>query len=366
MSYFAISRETGYMALNVAAATAIVVVNKAVLARFPFPSLLAAAHAGATWAVLRGGLGVSASADAARAGAVLAALNVASIVLSNWNLAVNPVLVFQSSRSLATPLTFALENLVADARHPRELYMPLLAVCVGSIASLPDDAFASIATGGDDEAVASRAVTLPGLLIAAAAALAAAGSIVGSAVALKRALPPGAKRDGFELLLAQMPYMVAFSVMLWASDTVVTQRAPALVFSSLSSGLTVSVGAAVLVSCVLAATLNFTAFVTVGAYSALAYQMLGQLKSVLVVLIGVLVFSERVNARQAVGLTLSSGGLYYFARLKLATEESARTTVAASAGRSASAMADVADDETAREISGVSAAALGSVDSVRA
>lgn len=289
------------MIVNIIASTGIIAVNKMLMKQLPSPPLLAGFHAITTWILLKG-KGIQPTEGKHALMALLASVAVSSLLLSNWNLALNPISIFQASRIMTTPVTFFAENAWLGTQHQAIIYPPLIAVCVGVAMSMPADTWSM-------EASTSKSITSLGLLLAVASCIIGALGVMQSAYIQKR---EGVSGHG--PLLAMQPWTALFCLMVFG-----VQQAPAAASGTVSvlSEVTTGTLQLLLVSCLFAAAINFTSFMIIGRFSALTYQMLGHAKVLLVSLTGYLIFAEDMTRTQVLGLALVLTGLCSYSYLKM-------------------------------------------------
>jgi len=293
-----LSTPTFAMAANVVCATLIVSINKALLAYIPFPTLLACVHAMATWFTLYF-VGIERAEVRMTHAVIMAGLSLSGIVLSNINLATNSLAVFQASRILMTPVTCLLERLVLGRRHSLGTYAAIFAVCLGVTLSLPD--VENLPNGVQ--------TTGFGIAVALASCIASSAAVIFVAYGQT----PGSA-GGFGLLRVQQPIMAIFGILMWASGLDAASRSQNISFSLImvDSRALLLLG----LSCAMAAVINISSFLVVGKFSALVYQMLGHLKTLLITAVAILVFHESISLRQAEGLLICAGGLAAFSFFK--------------------------------------------------
>lgn len=72
----------------------------------------------------------------------------------------------------------------------------------------------------------------------------------------------------------------------------------------------------ILLSCVLALGVNVSNYLVLGMTSPLTYQVLGHVKTIFILILGFVVFSKPVDARQAIGIVLGIASVVVYTELK--------------------------------------------------
>ena len=83
----------------------------------------------------------------------------------------------------------------------------------------------------------------------------------------------------------------------------------------------------ILLSCVFALGVNISNYIVLGKTSPLTYQVLGHLKTVLILVLGVVLFNKTVNIQNVVGIVVAMAGVVAYTELKRREETSGVKTV---------------------------------------
>lgn len=301
------------ISLNVGAAVAIVLLNKLLFRAWPFALALTAVHAIFTQAgtrALRTAGAFEAVTLPAAPVARMALCGVASIVLMNISLALNPIGIFQASKILIVPATAVLERVMLGRRAGWRVLVALAAVCAGVALSAPPDVLTSLEH--------SRA-SLMGLAVAAAAVL-----VASTAVILIGATQKQLSASPLALLDAQQRYVIVYALVM----TIIFEDWSAAMRGVADN----SIAVLVVVTAALSVALNASGFAVLQLLSPLSYQVTSHLKTVATLALGVSLFGETMLARQAAGFALSIAGVVAYA----AARASEAKDVAAAAENSTS------------------------------
>jgi drug/metabolite transporter (DMT)-like permease len=269
---------------NVASGIGVVLANKAVFstARFKYPVLLTALHYATNFILLvalaRGGMMKWRSADGASS-----AIHGTTLVwalhnaLSNLSLSRNSVGLYQISKIMVTPLICTIEFVLYGKLPPQRQALALLGACVG----------VALATVSDVQ------VTMLGASTAMASACASATLKVLQQDVLQRL-----RWSSLELMYRT-----------WGAQLVLLLVGLPLLEPSWmqATGYAWTAGGAAVVSlsCLAAFALNVSSLVAIKLTSAIAIVLLGQTKTVLTLLGGVLLFDAAPSPRMVAGATLA-------------------------------------------------------------
>jgi solute carrier family 35 protein E3 len=72
----------------------------------------------------------------------------------------------------------------------------------------------------------------------------------------------------------------------------------------------------IFITCVLALGVNITNYSVIGSTSPLTYQVLGHLKTILIIIIGFVLFNKAVDMRNVIGITIAMAGVIAYTELK--------------------------------------------------
>jgi hypothetical protein len=161
------------VALNVASAVGVILVNKFLLRVWPFALALTLAHSLVTKTatlVLRAGGIFEATALPTMAVGKVALCGIMSVVLMNLSLSLNPIGIYQASKILVLPMTAALELVVYGTAQSNDVWAALVIVMAGVALSFPSAVVSSLTE--------TAIITWLGLAVAAAAVIVAAGAVL--------------------------------------------------------------------------------------------------------------------------------------------------------------------------------------------
>ena len=74
--------------------------------------------------------------------------------------------------------------------------------------------------------------------------------------------------------------------------------------------------ALVVTSCLLAVWVNVSAYICIGSFSALTFQVIGHVKTATIVFVGWLIFGDVVRTQQVAGLCIAMSGIFAYTRIK--------------------------------------------------
>ncbi|KAI9222687.1 hypothetical protein BC828DRAFT_403819 [Blastocladiella britannica] len=290
---------------NVVTSVAIVLVNKRVLAVFPRAVILTLLHQAFCWLVTSlmvwsGTLAVPPAAAANRRAAALAgATNVLGLYLMNVSLSVNSVGVYQLSKLACLPVIGMLQTVLYRAPVPPTAHLvSLTIVMLGVVLSTQKD----FRTHPAGLMVSTVAVILTSL----------------SQVTIQH-LPSFRGLNGMQTVALMSPYSTGVLAVLVAFIDL-----PQMVFSPDSTGQSLGAQLAaapwgyVAVSCVLALGANYYGNSIISATSAITFNLVGHLKTVLIVVAGA-VFSPAANdlgVAKVLGMAVSMTGMGAYTWLK--------------------------------------------------
>jgi drug/metabolite transporter (DMT)-like permease len=280
---------------NVISAIAIIMLNKILLNYWPFPWTLSVFHALVTWfgiyLVHRFDFVKHASISFIHV-SISAMAGLLSISMMNLNLQINSVGVYQSSKLLVIPLTALLEFLLLGTRFGLDSIFYLCCMLTGVVLSLPDEYFNSL----------KGRITIEGIAVASAASLISSLSIIIIGyIQTTNSVKP------LTLLYSQQPFAVMYSVSL--SLFFEKPRDAWLLSNFMTSILLVVTG-------LLAISINFTGFILISALSPLSFQIVTLLKSLGVSVMGSFLFHESMLSQQWYGVILASLSMLMFSLSK--------------------------------------------------
>ena len=227
----------------------------------------------------------------------LAAAYVGYIVLCNLNLNINPVGFYQISKIAVAPAVLVINSLFYGKHASLRVISSICVVCLG----------VGLATVSDPE-ISSN---LFGLLVGLGSVLATAlyqiwaGSIqkelsLGSMQLLHQYIPLAAAQLGVVVVLFEP--LGIFN----------THEGTILGYEYTFGSVT-----AILISAVLGLLVNLSTFLVIGATSSLTYNVVGHVKTVIILTGGVVFFGDVMSAKKILGIVLSMAGIVWYSQIKL-------------------------------------------------
>ena len=291
-----------YGLTNLSSVVMIVVANKMVLFthRFRFAVTLTWLHAVFTTvgmaAMARCGVFERKPVPWART-APVAAVYVGFVVLNNLSIQLNPLGFYQMSKLTITPVLVAIEWLAYGKRASPRVLASIAVLLVGiALVTLTDAQVSSNPLG---------------VLAAAAAVLVTALYQVWAGTKQKEL-----GLDGMQLLQQVSPASVLLLAALIPLMEPVgwSDRRPGTI---LGYEPTAAAVAWILASSALGLVVTLSTFLFIGATSSLTYNVVGHLKTVLIVAAGVLLFGDEVGAKKLFGLSVAMGGIVWYSAIKM-------------------------------------------------
>lgn len=297
-----------YGLLNVASATGIVFANKTVFSifHFSFTYALTFIHTLVTWMGMQGfrQLGIFEPKPVAKSRlAPLAAAYVGYIVLCNLNLNINPVGFYQITKIAVAPAVLGLEAAVYGRRASPKVMASVALVCLGvGLATITDPQISSNLAG---LAVGFGSVAATAMYqIWAGVKQKELG--LGSMQLLHQYVPLAA------LLLAIL--VPIFEPMGWRNPTADTVLGYRFTLGSL---------VAIAISAMLGLLVNLSTFLVIGATSSLTYNVVGHIKTVLILSGGVLFFGDAMPPKKIGGILIAMMGIVWYSQIKLSESKAA-------------------------------------------
>lgn len=298
-----------YLFVNVASASGIVFANKAVFKFYDF-------HFAVTLTWIHTLFTIVGMRLFARAGmfkpkkltfaqvAPLAAAFVGYVVLNNISLNLNSVGFYQISKILISPMILVLEKVLYGKSSTLQTKLAILLVLVGvGIASVSD---VSVNLSGTVVAMAAVVVTATyQIWVGTKQKELGAGSMQ-----LLHEYTPAAAT----FLLALIPILEPVGMFSSTPDTIL--------------GFNYTGGAivAITISAVLGLVVSLSTFLVIGATSSVTYNVVGHMKTVIIILGGYLFFGDEMNPRKLLGIVLCLSGVYWYTHVKLAQTLSASSS----------------------------------------
>ncbi|CAD6243427.1 unnamed protein product [Miscanthus lutarioriparius] len=278
----------GSLTLSVASSVAIVICNKALISTlgFPFATTLTSWHLMVTFCTLHVAQRLRFFEPKAIDGqtvVLFGLLNGTSIGLLNLSLGFNSIGFYQMTKLAIIPFTVLLETIFLKKRFSETIKFSLLVLLLGvGIASVTDLKLNCLGS------------TLSGLAIATTCV----GQILTNTIQRKL------KVSSTQLLYQSAPYQAAI---LFATgpfvDHLLTGRS---VFAHV---YTFPVVGFIILSCLIAVSVNFSTFLVIGTTSPVTYQVLGHLKTCLVLSFGYTLLHDPFTARNILGILVAIFGM---------------------------------------------------------
>ncbi|WOL04323.1 hypothetical protein Cni_G13044 [Canna indica] len=294
----------GSLALSVASSVSIVICNKALMSTlgFPFATTLTSWHLMVTFCTLhmaqRFHFFEPKSIDF-RTVVVFGVLNGMSIGFLNLSLGFNSIGFYQMTKLAIIPFTVLLETVFLKKKFSKSIRLSLLVLLIGvGIASITD-----------------LKLNLLGSVLSA---LAIATTCVGQI--LTNTIQKRLKVSSTQLLYQSSPYQAAILFVTGPFvDQLLTKRN---VFAYSYSLLVVGF---IVLSCLISVSVNFSTFLVIGTTSPVTYQVLGHLKTCLVLSFGYTILHDPFTARNITGILVAifGMGLYSYFSVQESKKKSA-------------------------------------------
>ncbi|KQJ83623.1 UDP-xylose transporter 1 [Brachypodium distachyon] len=278
----------GSLALSVASSVAIVICNKALISTlgFPFATTLTSWHLMVTYCTLHVAQRLHFFEPKAVDGhtvILFGLLNGTSIGLLNLSLGFNSIGFYQMTKLAIIPFTVLLETIFLKKRFSETIKLSLMVLLLGvGIASVTDLKLNLLGS------------VLSGLAIATTCV----GQILTNTIQKKL------KVSSTQLLYQSAPYQAAI---LFATgpfvDQLLTNR------SVFAHKYSTPVVAFIILSCLIAVSVNFSTFLVIGTTSPVTYQVLGHLKTCLVLSFGYTLLHDPFTMRNILGILVAIFGM---------------------------------------------------------
>ena len=309
----------GALALSVSSSVSIVIVNKYLISTlgFPYVTCLTATHMAVTAVALRGAARLKflePKPIERRALVKFAALNGVSVAFLNLSLGFNSVGFYQMTKLAIIPCTVGIQQAFYAKRFSREVKASLATLLLG----------VAVATVTD-----VRLNALGALVSLLAVATTCVSQIWTNTMQKEHGV------DSTQLLHAASPYMSAIlAVVALPLDVGLNGDGAASSgggdAASAPDASALFVAAVAAATCAIAVAVNFSTFLVIGKCDAVTYQVLGHLKTVLVLAFGVFALGDDVNARNALGVAVALVGMVAYGAAESA-EKRRRSAAALSA-----------------------------------
>jgi solute carrier family 35 protein E3 len=313
--HYQLALTAAYGVTNLSSVVMIVVANKMVLFtyKFSFAVMLTWLHAIFTTV----GMAAMSACGAFESKRVpwtrtlpIAAVYVGFIVFNNLSIQLNPLGFYQMSKLAITPVLVAIERVVYGKRASARVLGSIAVLLVGiTLCSVTDSQVSS---------------NLQGILAAVAAVLVTALYQVWAGTKQKEL-----GLNGMQLLQQVSPASVALLAVLIPILEPVGWRDPR---PGTILGYELSVGAVtwILISSALGLVVTLSTFLFIGATSSLTYNVVGHLKTLLIVAAGVVFFGEEIGLKKLTGLLVAMAGIVWYSQIKLVESSAAASAVSSS------------------------------------
>ncbi|PKA52081.1 putative membrane protein [Apostasia shenzhenica] len=297
----------GSLALSVASSVAIVICNKALMSSlgFPFATTLTSWHLMVTFCTLHVAQRLhffEAKAIDSRTIVLFGLLNGTSIGLLNLSLGFNSIGFYQMTKLAIIPFTVMLETIFLKKKFSQSIKLSLVILLLGvGIASITD----------------LKLNLLGSILSFLAIATTCVGQIMTNTIQKRL------KVSSTQLLYQSSPYQAAilFATGPFVDRCLTKRNVFAYDYSPVVLGF-------IVLSCLIAVSVNFSTFLVIGTTSPVTYQVLGHLKTCLVLSFGYTLLHDPFTARNIIGILVAIFGMalysYFFVReskkLKLAAD----------------------------------------------
>ncbi|KAJ1271900.1 hypothetical protein BS78_06G161000 [Paspalum vaginatum] len=278
----------GSLALSVASSVAIVICNKALISTlgFPFATTLTSWHLMVTFCTLHVAQRLHFFEPKAIDGQTVilfGLLNGTSIGLLNLSLGFNSIGFYQMTKLAIIPFTVLLETIFLKKRFSESIKISLLVLLLGvGIASVTDLKLNMLGS------------VLSGLAIATTCV----GQILTNTIQKKL------KVSSTQLLYQSAPYQAAilFATGPFVDQLLTNQNVFAHKYSAPVLGF-------IVLSCLIAVSVNFSTFLVIGTTSPVTYQVLGHLKTCLVLSFGYTLLHDPFTLRNILGILIAIFGM---------------------------------------------------------
>ncbi|KAH7691161.1 solute carrier family 35 member E3 protein [Dioscorea alata] len=306
----------GSLALSVASSVAIVICNKALISSlgFPFATTLTSWHLMVTFCTLHMAHRLRFFEPKfvdAKTVILFGILNGTSIGLLNLSLGFNSIGFYQMTKLAIIPFTVLLETVFLKKKFSQNIKLSLLVLLLGvGIASITD-----------------LKLNLLGCILSL---LAIATTCVGQI--MTNTIQKRLKVSSTQLLYQSSPYQAAILFVTGPFvDQCLTKR------NVFAFNYSFIVLAFIILSCLIAVSVNFSTFLVIGTTSPVTYQVLGHLKTCLVLSFGYTLLHDPFTARNILGILVAIFGmaLYSYFSVQEGKKKSADNVIPVSQMRDA-------------------------------
>eukprot|EP00040_Diaphanoeca_grandis_P004775 m.30083 g.30083 ORF g.30083 m.30083 type:complete len:329 (+) comp16212_c0_seq1:99-1085(+) len=302
-----------YAAFNIAAVTAIVIINKRVFKTFDFhfPVLLILIHTCMTYTGVRCAqlLGFfERKALPSKPLVILAASFVFYNCASQVNLNINTVGFYQISKILVTPAVMIFEFLIFQKNTTTDIKMAVGVMLVG----------VGLATVSDVQ------VGVVGFVVGMIAVLGAAQSQILIGHTQKKL-----EASSNQVLLAYTPFVVPMLILVSYLDIELPEnqgKGYAAYGDWYTNKCTTEAAITIFVSGCLGLLVSLSTFLLIGATNALTYNIVGHTKTMMILLMGVVVFGDDANPKKLAGVVVALMGVFWYSKIKLSAQDAQKRT----------------------------------------
>ena len=308
----------GALALSVSSSVSIVIVNKYLISTlgFPYVTCLTATHMAVTAVALRVAARVKLLEPKGiekRALAKFAALNGVSVAFLNLSLGFNSVGFYQMTKLAIIPCTVSIQQAFYGKSFSNEIKASLATLLLGvAVATVTDARVNFLGTTVSLLAVATTCVS----------------QIWTNTMQKEHGV------NSTQLLYAASPYMAAIlCAIALPLDVGLTSASASGSADHVFSRDGGSAGAIVFVAsltCVIAVLVNFSTFLVIGKCDAVTYQVLGHLKTVLVLAFGFFALGDPMSFKNVLGIGVALIGMVAYGAAEAAEKRRASSTDASS------------------------------------
>ncbi|KAK1261123.1 hypothetical protein QJS04_geneDACA002422 [Acorus gramineus] len=279
----------GALSLSVASSVAIVICNKALISSlgFPFATTLTSWHLMVTFCALhvaqRFFKAFEAKSIDLKTVTLFGILNGSSIGLLNLSLGFNSIGFYQMTKLAIIPFTVLLETLFFRKQFSRNIKLSLMVLLLGvGIASITD----------------LKLNVLGSVLSLLAIATTCVGQIMTNTIQKKLGV------SSTQLLYQSSPFQAAilFVTGPFVDKLLTKQNVFAYTYTPLVLGF-------IILSCLISISVNFSTFLVIGKTSPVTYQVLGHLKTCLVLALGYTVLRDPFTMRNILGISVAVFGM---------------------------------------------------------
>jgi solute carrier family 35 protein E3 len=303
----------GALALSVSSSVSIVIVNKYLISTlgFPYVTCLTATHMAVTAVALRVAARVKLLEPKGiekRALAKFAALNGVSVAFLNLSLGFNSVGFYQMTKLAIIPCTVSIQQAFYGKSFSNEVKAALATLLLGvAVATVTDARVNFLGTTVSLLAVATTCVS----------------QIWTNTMQKEHGV------NSTQLLYAASPYMAAIlaavALPLDVGLTSASSGSAPNVFSN-DGGSTGAIVFVASLTCVIAVLVNFSTFLVIGKCDAVTYQVLGHLKTVLVLAFGFFALGDPMSFKNVLGIGVALLGMVAYGAAETAEKRRASST----------------------------------------